>query len=93
MLIQKQLVTFHEEFRSLLQQEKKDDLGRMYLLVARLEDALGDMKDFLETHIWNQGLDALNQLSEGAQTVSSFIKCFILSRTNSYSNFRIQKHM
>jgi len=70
-LIQRQLDTLHQEFKNLLHHEKKDDLGRMYQLVARLEDALGDMKDHLETHICTQGLAALEELGESAQTVNS----------------------
>lgn len=67
-LIQRQLDTLHQEFKQLLQHEKKDDLGRMYQLVARLEDALGDMKEHLEAHICNQGLAALEELGEAAQS-------------------------
>ncbi|XP_021951491.1 cullin-1 [Folsomia candida] len=67
-LIQNQLDTLHTEFQNLLQHEKKDDLGRMYQLVARLEDALGDMKNFLEAHICTQGLNALDELGESAQS-------------------------
>ncbi|CAL8109556.1 unnamed protein product [Orchesella dallaii] len=63
-LIQKQLDTLHNEFRSLLHAEKKDDLGRMYMLVARLDDALGEMRDHLESHICAQGLAALEELGE-----------------------------
>lgn len=70
-LIQNQLDTLHTEFQNLLQHEKKDDLGRMYQLVARLEDALGDMKNFLEAHICTQGLNALDELGESAQSVNS----------------------
>jgi len=69
-LIQKQLDTLHQEFRSLLMNEKKDDLGRMYQLVSRLEDALGDMKEHLETHICTQGLNAIEEIGETGQNVS-----------------------
>lgn len=72
-LILKQLDTLHQEFKNLLHSEKKDDLGRMYQLVARLEDALGDMKQHLENHICNQGLAALEELGESAITVNIVI--------------------
>jgi hypothetical protein len=68
-LIQRQLETIHQEFKNLLHDEKKDDLGRMYQLVARLEDALGDMKEHLEMHIQSQGLDAIAQTGETGQNV------------------------
>jgi hypothetical protein len=71
-LIQKQLDNLHQEFKNLLHQEKKDDLGRMYQLVARLDDALGDMKEHLENHICAQGLAAVEELGEASVLVNSF---------------------
>lgn len=41
----------------------------MYMLVARLDDALGEMKDHLESHICNQGLAALEELGEAGGNV------------------------
>lgn len=42
----------------------------MYQLVARLEDALGDMKEHLETHICSQGLAAVEELGESSVLVN-----------------------
>lgn len=72
-LIQKQLDNLHQEFKNLLHQEKKDDLGRMYQLVARLEDALGDMKEHLENHICTQGLAALEELGDASVDPKNYV--------------------
>ena len=69
-LIAKQLDTLHQEFKNLLHQEKQEDLGRMFQLVARLDDALGDMREHLEAHICTQGLAAVEMLGNPANVVS-----------------------
>ncbi|CAG7819834.1 unnamed protein product [Allacma fusca] len=77
-LIQKQLDNLHQEFKNLLHFEKKDDLGRMYQLVARLDDALGAMKDHLENHICCQGLTALEELGEaGASDPKQYVNMIL----------------
>lgn len=47
------------------------DLGRMYNLVSRIQDGLGELKKLLETHIHNQGLAAIEKCGEAALNVSS----------------------
>lgn len=46
------------------------DLGRMYNLVSRIQDGLGELKKLLETHIHNQGLAAIEKCGEAALNVS-----------------------
>ncbi|MGH0152779.1 UNVERIFIED_CONTAM: hypothetical protein FKN15_039671 [Acipenser sinensis] len=41
-------------------------LGRMYNLVSRITDGLGELKKLLETHIHNQGLAAIEKCGEAA---------------------------
>ncbi|XP_065332352.1 cullin-1 isoform X1 [Cloeon dipterum] len=65
-LIQKHLELFHEEFKALLDQNKDDDLGRMYSLVARIADGLGVLRTLLEQHIYTQGLEAIEKCGESA---------------------------
>ncbi|KAK9884019.1 hypothetical protein WA026_004954 [Henosepilachna vigintioctopunctata] len=65
-LIQKHLELFHQEFQQLLNADKNDDLGRMYNLVARIPDGLGELKTLLEAHIANQGLEAIERCGEAA---------------------------
>lgn len=47
------------------------DLGRMYNLVSRITDGLGELKKLLETHIHNQGLAAIEKCGEAALNVGA----------------------
>lgn len=46
------------------------DLGRMYNLVSRITDGLGELKKLLESHIHNQGLAAIEKCGDSALNVS-----------------------
>lgn len=50
------------------------DLGRMYNLVSRIQDGLGELKKLLETHIHNQGLAAIEKCGEAALNASILSK-------------------
>lgn len=59
-------VSVHKTWHLLL-----SDLGRMYNLVSRIQDGLGELKKLLETHIHNQGLAAIEKCGEAALNVST----------------------
>jgi len=65
-LITRHLETFYTEFKNLLGDDKDEDLGRMYNLIARIADALGELKKLLEDHIHQQGLIAIEKCGEPA---------------------------
>ncbi|XP_022913538.1 cullin-1 [Onthophagus taurus] len=65
-LIQKHLELFQAEFQQLLDAEKDSDLERMFKLVARIPEGLGELRSLLEQHITNQGLAAIEKCGESA---------------------------
>lgn len=65
-IIEKQMEVLHAEFQHLLDSDKNEDLGRMYQLVARIPDALVELRALLEAHIAGQGLDAIEKCLDTA---------------------------
>ncbi|XP_078487195.1 cullin-1-like [Ciona intestinalis] len=65
-LIEQHLEQFHAEFQSLLNDDKNEDLGRMFKLVSKIKDGLGELKTLLEAHIHNQGDVAIKQCADTA---------------------------
>lgn len=68
-LIEKHLEIFYNEFQNLLDADKNTDLGRMYQLVARIQNGLGELRNLLEIHIANQGLAAIDKCGDSAANV------------------------
>ncbi|CAI6234316.1 unnamed protein product [Periconia digitata] len=65
---EKALITNHsealrDEFQNLLNQDKQDDLGRMYKLLARIPEGLDPLRTKFETHVRKAGIEAVDKIA------------------------------
>lgn len=68
------LVTDHstllrDEFQSLLDMDRQEDLARMYRLLARIIDGLEPLKTKFEAHVRKSGLANVEKISTGGENV------------------------
>ena len=64
-LIAVHAVTLRDEFQGLLDNDKRDDLKRMYKLLARIPDGLDPLRQKFETHVRKAGLNAVEKFATG----------------------------
>ncbi|TPX31644.1 hypothetical protein SmJEL517_g05059 [Synchytrium microbalum] len=55
-----------EEFQTLLDQDKTEDLSRIYNLLSRVDNGLSKLINIFENHVRKQGLEAVQKVAEAA---------------------------
>ncbi|KAI6782101.1 uncharacterized protein J7T54_002338 [Emericellopsis cladophorae] len=61
-LIADHQVLMRDEFQMLLDNEREDDMARMYNLLARIPDGLDPLRSRFETHVRKAGLNAVHKI-------------------------------
>jgi cullin 1 len=64
-LIQKHQAVIQEEFQSLLDFDKNEDLTRMFNLLSRVPSGLDVLREKFEEHVKKQGLSSVEKVLEG----------------------------
>ncbi|KAJ3340603.1 hypothetical protein HDU93_006718 [Gonapodya sp. JEL0774] len=72
-LIRRKLPIIVEEFQNLLDQDKTDDMARMYSLCIKV-DGLEKLRNKIETHVRRMGLAAVAKVSEGGSAAGAAAK-------------------
>lgn len=87
-LIQEHASLLQEEFQNLLDNDRIDDLSRMYNLLSRIQDGLEPLRRKFETHVRNAGLQAIEKIaSEGGDNLDPKVYVDALLEVHSrYSN-------
>ncbi|KAI8820745.1 Cullin [Fimicolochytrium jonesii] len=65
-LIESHTGPIQEEFQNLLEQDKIEDLSRMYGLLSRVPESLEKLRHTFEVHVRKQGLSAVEKVAESA---------------------------
>lgn len=58
-----------EEFQILLDNDKQEDLGRMYKLLARIPEGLDPLRNRFETHVRKAGLSAVDKVAQEGENI------------------------
>lgn len=79
-LIEQNLDIFGNEFKNLLQDDRCDDLSRMYRLVSRTANGLGNLRVLFGQHVLNKGLLAIERVTEdGFQDPKLYVNTLLLA--------------
>lgn len=69
-LIQEHAALLQDEFQNLLDNDRQDDLARMYSLLSRIPEGLEPLRRKFETHVRNAGLSAVEKVAnEGGDSL------------------------
>ena len=67
-LIEKHAHVLRDEFQILLDNDREDDMARMYKLLARIPDGLDPLRTKFETHVRRCGLLAVEKVAEATES-------------------------
>ncbi|KAI1461537.1 Cullin-domain-containing protein [Annulohypoxylon moriforme] len=68
-LIQDHSAMLRDEFQILLDNDREEDMARMYNLLSRIPDGLEPLRQKFETHVRNAGLNAVAKVASDAEKV------------------------
>jgi cullin 1 len=68
-LIAEHSIALRDEFQQLLNDDRREDLGRMYKLLARIRDGLDPLRNRFETHVRKAGLAAVERVAAESETL------------------------
>lgn len=93
---QKVLISEHAdllqgEFQQLLDENRQDDLARMYNLLSRITDGLDPLRRKFATHVRSAGLAAVEKYAKEAGDVIVSTRWKIASNMETNSSIRIQR--
>lgn len=60
-----------DEFQNLLDNEKNEDLSRMYSLLVRIPNGLDKLREIFEAHVRQQGLNAVEKVAQSAKSAAA----------------------
>ena len=63
-LIEDHTMELHKEFKNLLNEDKNDDMGRMYSLLIKVHNGVDELASLFENHILEQGLHAIKSIGD-----------------------------
>lgn len=65
------------EFQVLLDDEKTDDLKRMYDLMKKITSGLAPLRELLEKHVSTQGLEAIAKVEDAISDSKAYVLCLL----------------
>ncbi|OZJ06312.1 hypothetical protein BZG36_00729 [Bifiguratus adelaidae] len=77
-----------EEFQTLLNADKQDDLHRMYTLLSRIPDALDPLRTRFETHVRKAGLSSVEKIANEKDSEPVDPKTYVDSLLEVHAKYR-----
>ena len=65
------------EFQVLLDDEKTEDLKRMYDLMRKIASGLAPLRELLEKHVSTQGLEAIAKVEDAISDSKAYVLCLL----------------